>query len=162
MRLQKFNVALTHPGSTSKSLNWFCLVPLSAVIALKMSWRSQYEIFFQSATTVPMIMRAGQSLEKQAKSGISFVEVDEGWRKIYQQDTKRSRYFVMVALSITKFLFQSKFQNFLREESGNEGDHLDVSLHFQGRVTTTMRMNKMYFFCNETDGQRVLNIRHHH
>ena len=68
----------------------------------------------------------------------------------------------MVALSITKFLFQSKFQNFLREESGNEGDHLDVSLHFQGRVTTTMRMNKMYFFCNETDGQRVLNIRHHH
>ena len=32
-RLQEFNVALTHPGSTSKSLNWFCLVPLSAVIA---------------------------------------------------------------------------------------------------------------------------------
>lgn len=96
-------------------------------------------------------MRAGQSLEKQTKSGISFVEVDEGWRKIYQQDTKRSRYFVMVALSITKFLFQSKFQNFLREESGNEGDYLDVGLHFQGRVTTTMRMNKMYFFfCNET------------
>lgn len=146
MRLQKFNVALTHPGSTSKSLNWFCLVPLSAVIALKMSWRSQYEIFFQSATTVPMIMRAGQSLEKQAKSGISFVEVDEGWRKIYQQDTKRSRYFVMVALSITKFLFQSKFQNFLREESGNEGDHLDVSLHFQGRVTTTNAHEQDLFF----------------
>lgn len=65
----------------------------------------------------------------------------------------------MVALSITKFLFQSKFQNFLREESGNEGDYLDVGLHFQGRVTTTMRMNKMYFFFFATKhGQRVLDI----
>lgn len=65
----------------------------------------------------------------------------------------------MVALSITKFLFQSKFQNFLREESGNEGDHLDVSLHFQGRVTTTNAHEQdVFFFCKEIHGQRVLDI----